>query len=211
MRGIVGIILAFEYDRDGNDFVIRGSLPFLGKTIIEHTYEVLNLSEIKTICVYTNSKGIKLKKYLGNKVKYLVHQNNHHYTTISIKMAFENSLDLFDNLLIIDAQYPLIDEFIINSLMVEHLQNKNDLTYISYIWNNSVIIPNIFIINSELFITLFENRYSNKEINIHNIIELAILHDKKTQFIQTTYGFKVIKISSRNELAALESCFNKKR
>ena len=64
----------------------------------------------------------------------------------------------------------LIDEFIINSLMVEHLQNKNDLTYISYIWNNSVIIPNIFIINSELFITLFENRYSNKEINIHNII-----------------------------------------
>lgn len=211
MRGIVGIILAFEFDRNGNEFVIRGSLPFLGTTIIERTYDVLKKADISTICVYTNSKGIILKKYLDNKVKYLVHQNNHQYTTISIKKVFETCIEFAESFLIIEAQYPLIDEFILKELMNEHLKNSNDLTYISFNWNNLEVIPNIFIINSNLFYNIFKNEYNNKEINILNIIELANLHDKKTQFIQTTYVFKVIKISNRKELTVLESCFNKKR
>ena len=95
--------------------------------------------------------------------------------------------------------------------MNEHLKNSNDLTYISFNWNNLEVIPNIFIINSNLFYNIFKNEYNNKEINILNIIELAKRHDKKTQFIQTTYVFKVIKISNRKELTVLESCFNKKR
>jgi hypothetical protein len=100
-----------------------------------------------------------------------------------------------------------------NDLIKEKLAKKNGILHYIVIDSRRSTVEYIknSIINSELFITLFENRYSNKEINIHNIIELAILYDKKTQFIQTTYGFKVIKISSRNELAALESCFNKKR
>ena len=45
---ILGLIIAFDLDRDGNEFVIRGSLGFLNKPLIMLTNEVLSLSNVNT-------------------------------------------------------------------------------------------------------------------------------------------------------------------
>ena len=105
-------------------------------------------------------------------------QNNHQYTTISIKKVFETCIEFAESFLIIEAQYPLIDEFILKELMNEHLKNSNDLTYISFNWNNLEVIPNIFIINSKsTYIFINDHQQHNikrQTLNLSIIICLSI-------------------------------------
>ena len=48
---ILGLIIAFDLDRDGNEFVIRGSLEFFNKPIIMLTNEILSASNINNIVI----------------------------------------------------------------------------------------------------------------------------------------------------------------
>ena len=92
---ILGLIIAFDLDRDGNEFVIRGSLGFLNKPLIMLTNEVLSLSNVNNVIIYTNPKGIIFKNILGKNVKYIVRKNNYLYTSNNISKDFDGLLNGF--------------------------------------------------------------------------------------------------------------------
>lgn len=213
MKGILGIILAFEYDRDGNDLVIRGTLSFFGNPLIKSTFNIMKELNVDNVYVYTNSKGIILKKLLGKDIKYIVHNNNYQYTTVSINKAFEEILDLdqYQDILFIDPQYPFIDNSLLNELIQKHDMCDSDLTFILSRNNNCDLIPNIFIINKKLFRLIFEKEYNNKKLNIKYIIEQSKSLNYNINKIKTPYFYKVIKISSAKKLSILESCFNDRK
>jgi hypothetical protein len=205
--------LAFEYDRDGNDLVIRGTLSFFGNPLIRLTLNVIKELMIDDIYVYTNSKGIILKKILGKAISYIVHNNNYQYTTVSINKAFEEILDLdqYQDILFIDPQYPFIDNSLLNELILKHNICDSDLTYILSKNHDLELTPNIFIIKKKLFISIFEKEYNNRKLNIKYIMEQSKSLDYKVNNIITPCFYKVINISSGKKLSLLESCFNDRK
>ena len=107
---ILGLIIAFDLDRDGNEFVIRGSLEFFNKPIIMLTNEILSASNINNIVIYTNPKGIIFKNILGKNVKYVVRKNNYLYTSNNISKDFDGLLNNIKDILIVDPKYPFLEK-----------------------------------------------------------------------------------------------------
>mgnify|MGYP003293138952 CR=1 FL=1 len=163
---ILGIIIAFDLDRNGNEFVIRGSLNFYGKPLIKITNDLLEKINIKNTLVYTNQKGIIFKNILGKNTKYIVRKNNYLYTSNSLLMDFDDSLKKARHIMIIDPKYPLLDDTLLTELLDKHLESISDLTYIKGIFNNAITIPNIFVIDKDFFIEIIRNEFHTKNIEI---------------------------------------------
>lgn len=202
---ILGLIIAFDLDRDGNEFVIRGSLGFLNKPLIMLTNEVLSLSNVNNIIIYTNPKGIIFKSILGKNVKYIVRKNNYLYTSNNISKDFDGLLNEVKDILVIDPKYPLLDDKVIKELLLKHKHCCSDLTYIKGIYNDTLNIPNIFVIDKDLFLDIFSNEFYPKNINIYKVIDICLSKQKFLQFIDPVYVYKVSMVSNQKNLDDLEA------
>lgn len=203
--GVLGLIIAFDLDRNGNDFVIRGALKFVNKPMIKLTNGILYETGITNVIVYTNPKGIIFKSILGKNVKYIVRKNNYLYTSNNIARDFNGLLEDIDDILIIDPKYPLLDDVLINELLEEHKHCCSDLTYIKGLCADTAIIPNIFVIDKNLFFEIFINEYYPKMIDINKIIEEAESRQKFLHFIEPVYVYKISMVSNQKSLNNLES------
>ncbi len=202
---ILGLIIAFDLDRDGNEFVIRGSLEFFNKSLIMLTNEILSASNLNNIIIYTNPKGIIFKNILGKNVKYIVRKNNYLYTSNNISKDFDGLLNNIKDILIIDPKYPLLDDKVIKELLLKHKQCCSDLTYIKGICNDSVNIPNIFVIDKDLFLDIFNNEFYPKNIDINKVIDICLSKQKFLQFIDPVYVYKISMVSNQKTLDDLET------
>ena len=201
---ILGLIIAFDLDRDGNEFVIRGSLEFFNKPIIMLTNEILSASNINNIVIYTNPKGIIFKNILGKNVKYIVRKNNYLYTSNNISKDFDGLLNNIKDILIVDPKYPFLDEKVIKELLLKHKHCCSDLTYIKGIYNDIVNIPNIFVIDKDLFLDIFNNEFYPKNIDINKVIDSCLSKQKFLQFIDPVYVYKISTVSNQKSLDDLE-------
>lgn len=208
---IIGIIIAFELDRDGNNYVIRGSLEFFGKPMVLTAYNILEQLDVSEKFIYTNQKGIVFKNVLGKNIKYIVRKNNYLYTNNNVLMDFKNLLDNVSHILILDPKYPLLDDTLLKELIEKHKQFCSDLTYIKGKDGCSVYIPNVFVIDKPFFEELFINEFYPKNIEINNLIKIAESMQKKLHFIDTVYVYKISMISNKKSLSLLESILINRR
>ena len=202
---IIGVIIAFDLDRDGNQYVIRGSLEFLGKPMIKYTSCLLEKVDISSQFVYTNQKGIVFKKVLEKNIKYIVRKNNYLYTNNNVLSDFKNYLVNVNHILIFDPKYPLFDDTLLKELIEKHKHCYSDLTYIKGLDRGSIVIPNVFVIDKLFFEELFVNEFYPKNIEINYLIKIAVSLQKKLHFIETVYVYKIAMISNKKSLDILES------
>lgn len=208
---ILGIIIAFDLDRDGNNYVIRGSLEFFEKPMILITHKILKKLDITEQFVYTNQKGIIFKNVLDKNIKYIVRKNNYLYTNNNVFMDFDKLLLNTNYILIIDPKYPLLDDALLKELIEKHKQCYSDLTYIKGLEGCSVIIPNVFVVDRLYFEELFINEFDPKNIEINKLIKIAESEQKKLHFIETVYVYKISMISNKKSLSLLESILMKRK
>mgnify|MGYP003446741853 CR=1 FL=1 len=202
---ILGVIIAFELDRNGNDYVVRGTLELFNRPLIKITNDLLQSLRLKDTIIYTNQKGIIFKNILGRKLKYIVRKNSYLYTTNTIYNDFKEYLNHVNNILIIDPKYPFLDNILVKELIEKHKQCDSDLTYIKGINQYSTLIPNIYIINVAYFKEIFQNEYNTKTIEINNLISKATYDKKRLNFIETYDVHKVLVISNGKIISSLES------
>lgn len=202
---IIGIIIAFDLDRDGNQYLLRGQLEFLGKPIIKITSNLLEKINISTQFVYTNQKGIVFKKILERNIKYIVRKNNYLYTNNNVLIDFKKVLLGVNHVLIFDPKYPLFDDALLKELIEKHKHCYSDLTYIKGLDRCSILIPNVFVIDRLFFEELFINEFYPKNIEINYLIKIAESMQKRIHFIETVYVYKISMVSNQKSLDILES------
>ena len=179
---IIGIILATNFDRNVNELVIRGSLPFFGKSIADITYELLENLNLHQIFVYTNSKGVALKNILGKKVKYIVRKNRYLYSQTALEEEFFEFVNDTNHMVLIDPKYPFLDTKILLDLLQRHLNEANDITYLKGILDNNVLIPNISVVRTEVFNQiLMQLDLAHQSFDVNNVITSNIY---KTGYIE---------------------------
>lgn len=202
---ILGVIIAFELDRNGNDFVVRGTLELFNKPLIKITNDLIESLRLKETIIYTNQKGIIFKNILGKRIKYIVRKNNSIYLTNTIYTQFEEYLKNVSDILVIDPKYPFLDNLILEKLINRHQKNGNDLTYIKGLNQYSSIVPNIYIINKTFFREVFQNEYYSKTIGLSYLIEQATANQKKFDFIEIYDIHKILMVSNGKIISTLES------
>lgn len=203
--GILGVIIAFELDRNGNDYVVRGALKLFNKPLIKITNDLIESLRLKETIIYTNQKGIIFKNILGKRIKYIVRKNNSIYLTNTIYTQFEEYLKNVSDILVIDPKYPFLDNLILEKLINRHQKNGNDLTYIKGLNQYSSIVPNIYIINKTFFREVFQNEYYSKTFGLSYLIEQAIANQKKFDFIEIYDIHKILMVSNGKIISTLES------
>lgn len=172
---IIGIILATNFDRNGNELVIRGSLPFFGKSIADITYDLLENLNLHQIFVYTNSKGVALKNILGKKVKYIVRKNRYLYSQAALEEEFYEFVNDTNHMILIDPKYPFLDSKILFDLLEQHLKENNDITYLKGVLDNNVLIPNISIVKTEVFNNILKKLdLAHQSFDVSNVITSTI-------------------------------------
>lgn len=209
---IIGVIVATNCDRNKNELVMRGSLPFFGKPIIELVYDALLKSNIKSICIYTIQKGIIIKNILGKKVRYILKTNEYIYNMTTFGKDFKNCFNDSQQLLFIDAKYPLIDNEVLNSLISFHKANQNDLSIIRGVYQGSQIIPNIFITSVQILDQLADNDDEiTRHIDITKIFECAKKLKIKTGVFNVDKIYRILSLTNFNVILNIESIFMKRK
>lgn len=209
---VIGVIVATNTDRNRNELVLRGSLPFFGKPIIELVYDALVKSNVKMICVYTVNKGMIIKNILKKKVKYILKTNEYIYNMSTIGRDFKNQFADNQNLLFIDAKYPFVDSEVLNNLINFHNANQNDLSIIKGEYVGTQIFPNIFIISVQILDRLLNNQDEIiKQIDITKIFEYAKSAKIKIGTLNVDKIYKVLSLTNFNVILNVEAIFLKRK
>ncbi len=202
---ILGVIIAFELDRKGNDFVVRGSLELFNRPLIKITNDLLESLNLYNKVVYTNQKGIIFKNILDKRVKYIVRKNNYLYTTNSLYNDFKEYLNCVTDILIVDPKYPFLDDILLKELIDKHKKTNSDVTYIKGTDRYNTLVPNVFMIKKEFFVEVFEKEFSSKQLEINYLIKLSLFNHININYIETCYIYKILTVSNGKILTSLES------
>ncbi len=117
--------------------------PFCGKPMVEHIVDNCLQSDIDDIWVVVGYKKEKVMDVLGNKVHYVV-QDEQLGTGHAI-MCCQQQLSQKEGLcIIIPGDMPLVDVQIINQLVDKHIKNNNSLTVVSTIVEDAMTYGRIY-------------------------------------------------------------------
>lgn len=209
---VIGIISATNLDRKGNNLVVRGTLPFFGKPIIELTYEALDYSKVKKIFVYTIKKGIVIKDILGKKVRYILKSNEYIYNNDVIQYDLINNFSSNQTIIFIDPKYPLIDSQLIDMFINYHFDNNNDISIIEGYYNGTIINPNIFITTVQIFNRLINNTHEIfKHIDINKIFEYNKNININVGVYKVEKIYNILSLTNLNLILNVESIFLKRK
>ena len=105
----------------------------------------------------------------------------------------------------INFSIKILDEKVIKELLLKHKHCCSDLTYIKGIYNDIVNIPNIFVIDKDLFLDVFNNEFYPKNIDINKVIDSCVSKQKFLQFIDPVYVYKISTVPNQKSLDDLET------
>lgn len=210
-HNVIGVIIATDFDRCGNRLMLRGMLPFFGHPIIELIFNELNLSYINQVYVYTIKKGIIIKDLLGKKVKYLLKSKKYISEGSYLSNVVNQLLETNAHILVIDPKYPLLDNEIINELIDFHFDESHDLTIIQSEYQNMLFVPNIFVVNVQILVQIFNNYQNIKQLDSTKIFECVKAMNKVVGVMKTDKTYKILPINNYHTILNIETIFLKRK
>lgn len=210
-HNVIGVILATDVDRQANQLLLRGMMPFFGHPIIKLIYQALNNANINSVYVYTIKKGIIIKEILGKKVKYILKSNEYISRSDCLVNDFHHILETNTHILFVDPKYPLLDGELLNELINLHLNENNDLTTIESKYQNMLFVPNVFIVNIQILNQVFNNNQTLRQLDSKKIFECAKKMNKAVGVLSTDKIYKILSINNYHAALDIEAIFLKRK
>ena len=174
MRSLSFVILAAGLGTRMNNMVPKALTPFLGKEMVIHVYEIVKSLDPKEIILVVPEDYQMFKVLFGEKVRYCIQKEplgTGHAVMQAIKIV-----DHPKDVCVINADMPNINDAVIRSLYLEHIQKANMIT-----------ITTSFVKNPFGYGRIFRNSANE----IEEIVEESDLDEKFRQIKEINAGLYI--------------------